>query len=493
MRSVGFVSALATGAMLVAGGCAETQSAAPAEAPVAPGPTAATAPTPAPPRRNLFLSQTTCTPDALCPVDPPFPKVKSVHFDGGRPCIEGLDRSGCLEDDGWHFTTVDAAVGAMPASNPVAARFGPAPAECRIPQPGWLIPAGDAGTLFWSKRGERRLVGQGGCRVLPTVPLEPLTENDASSGIVARDASDVWAWTSKFVAHYDGARWERVVRPAPCERDAVIDASVVASDGSIWFVRCEDRGRVLVRFDPRSNSGSATALSPVLGLAVVAGKVTATDFDENTKGFRQNIFEPDGRPLSATPTDRPFLRAGFDDGTAFIAQRGLFSEVVRTGPGGAATIAVPTPAHGFYAPSSREAWLGGEKLYHWRDGMMSEQSYRPDSKKSVVETIDGSGSNDIWVASRTAAGGGASVQQLSHWNGTTWRQEPLGPSATRANALAVASPNDAWLTTEDALFHWNGASWSVAAHFPQGRGASLALTQGAVFLVGNDTIYRKPR
>ena len=157
-----------------------------------------------------------------------------------------------------------------------------------------------------------------------------------------------------------------------------------------------------------------------------------------------------------------------------------------------ATIAIPTPAHGFYAPSSREVWIGGDKLYRWRDGMMSDVAYRPESRRSVVELIGGSSPNDVWVASRPASGGVGPVH-LSHWDGKIWRQEPLGPSSKRATAIAVAGPSDAWLTTDDSLFHWNGASWSVSAHCPPGCCASLALTPDAVFLLGDDTIYRRAR
>lgn len=473
------------GAALVA--CVEPSSA-PAVAPLA-------APSSAPPpRRNLFIARTECAPDAMCPVDPAFPQVNDIYFEDGRPCIAGLDRAGCLANDGWRFAPIDGAAPSAP--RPGAGRFDHAPAECPTPELGWVIPLDGGATLFWQKNGERRLVTEGGCRTLSPVPIEPSAENARDNGIVARDPSDVWVWTPRFVGHFDGARWERSMRPAPCVRDArdAIDASVVASDGSIWFVRCEQQSRGLVRFDPRSGLVTPTALTPALGLALVGGKVAATDFDDETKAFRQHVFEADGREASVAPSDRPFLRAGFEDGSAFVAPSGLFTEVVRVGGGSAstATIAIPTPAHGFYAPSSREVWIGGEKLYRWRDGMMAELPYRPDTRRAVVEIISGSGPNDVWVASRPAAGGGGPIL-LSHWDGVTWRQESLGPSVSRANALAVASPSDAWLTTDDALFHWNGASWSVAGHFAPGRGPSLALTPSAVFVLGNDTIYRRAR
>lgn len=466
--------------LVVLAACGEEAAVAP---PPAAPPSISSAP---PPRRNLFVTQTACEPSALCPVDPPFPKVSDIYFENGRPCLHGLDRSGCLETDGWHFRL--APESAPPTGQP-STRFAPA---CGSAEPGWIVPLDASTQLFWQKNGARALVTPSGCRGLAPIPLEPIAENERWNGIAAKDPNDVWVWTPRFVGHFDGARWERSLMPPACTRDAV-DASLVAGDGSIWFVRCEEQGRVLVRFDPRTGGATTTSVTPALGLAQVGGKVAATDFDEEKKAFRQHLFEADGREINVGPIERPFLRAGFDDGSAFVAPSGLFTEVVRVG-GGAnpTTVAIPTPAKGFYAPSSRELWIGGEKLHRWRDGMMGEVAYRPDVKRAVVELIGGSGPNDVWVASRPAAGGSGPVR-LSHWDGTNWRQEDLGADAGKANALAVAGPNDAWLTTNDALYHWNGASWSVANHFAAGRGPSIVLAPSGVFLVGNDTIYRRLR
>jgi hypothetical protein len=33
----------------------------------------------------------------------------------------------------------------------------------------------------------------------------------------------------------------------------------------------------------------------------------------------------------------------------------------------------------------------------------------------------------------------------------------------------------------------------MADHFPSGRGPSIALTPAAVFVLGNDTVYRRAR
>jgi hypothetical protein len=470
------------------GGCAVSGASEPAAPPVATAASPLVSRLP-PPRKNLLVTRTQCQPDELCPVDPPFPKINDVYFDpSGRPCIAGLDRNGCFEEDGWHLATPgNGAQRAMPATG---GNFGPAP--CGAQGSGWVVPLG-TGTLYWQPNGERRLLTGGECRMLAPIPLEPLDDKSANTGIVAREPNDVWVWTPRFISHFDGARWERSMMTAACSRDG-LDASIVAGDGSIWFVRGEEQSRSLVRFDPRTGLATGTAVAPALGLALVAGKVTATDFDDTQKVFRQRVFEADGREIANAPTEKPFLRAGFEDGSSFVAPSGLFTEVVRIGSGNAAsaTIAIPSPAHGFYAPTSREVWMGGEKLYRWRDGMMSEVAYRPEPKRWVVELIAGSGPTDVWVASRPASNGAGPVH-LSHWDGKIWRQEPLGPSTKRAAALAVSSPTDAWLTTDDSLFRWNGASWSVAGHFPSGRGISLALTHEAVFLLGNDTIYRRSR
>jgi hypothetical protein len=448
-----------------------------------------------PPRPNLFLAQTSCASGSLCPVAPAFPKVAEVYFEpGGRPCLHGLDRDGCLDADGWHLQ-------APSAGTPTAGsggRFAAAPPVCQAAagEMGWVVPLERAeSSLFWQKNGKRWVATPSDCRALAPVPLEPLLETEKWTGIAAREPNDVWVWTPRFFGHFDGVRWERSMMSAPCIRDPA-DASVVAQDGSIWFVRCEDQTRGLVRFDPRTNVATAAPVSPALGLAIVSGKVTATDFDEQNNVFRQHVFEADGRETGATPIDRPFLRAGFDDGSVFVAPSGLFTEVVRVGGSGAATIGLPSPARGFYAPSPRELWVGGEKLHRWRDGMMGEIAYRPDAKRAVVEVIAGSGANDIWVASRPAAGGAGANESpvhLSHWDGAMWRQEELAANAGKANALAVGGPNDAWLTTDDALYHWNGASWTMADHFPSGRGPSIALTPAAVFVLGNDTVYRRAR
>ena len=457
-------------------------------APVSSGATAAAAPA----RRNLFAATTACDSSAnqLCPVAPSFPSVRQLYFDGaGRPCIDGLDRHGCLEPDGWRF-----AMGPAGAPGSQAGRFDYAPEACRLAEAGWVMTLQSSGrTLFWGPKGQRVLVSQGetGCRTLPPIPLEPIQANVATDGIVAASENDVWAWSSRFVSHWDGARWERVELPPPCTRESP-PAAVVAGDGTIWFARCEDKTRVLVRFDPRLNQATSTTVAPMLGLALVAGKVTATDFDDARKTFRRHVFEPDGRD-STTDDDRVFLRAGFPDGTVFAATFGLFSEIQRAGPDKVvSTIALPSPAEGFYAPSPREVWAGGASLQRWRDGMMGKLVYRPDAAKEAVTAIGGSSANDVWVASRPAHAGSRNVH-LSHWDGSAWRQADLPGDAHGMRAFAVASPTDAWLTTDDHLWHWNGVSWTKAGAFPEGHGAAVVLTPEAVFVLGNSTIYRRAR
>ncbi|WP_345439351.1 hypothetical protein [Actinoallomurus vinaceus] len=48
---------------------------------------------------------------------------------------------------------------------------------------------------------------------------------------------------------------------------------------------------------------------------------------------------------------------------------------------------------------------------------------------------------------------------MLHWDGHSWQQVPVPPSA-RVNALSASSPNDAWASTDCGLLHWNGQSWT---------------------------------
>ncbi|PTL81542.1 hypothetical protein [Vitiosangium sp. GDMCC 1.1324] len=90
---------------------------------------------------------------------------------------------------------------------------------------------------------------------------------------------------------------------------------------------------------------------------------------------------------------------------------------------------------------------GGERGSEW---------VRADSKTTqTLESIHGSGPNDVWAVGRLGT--------LIHWDGTQWSGVDSGTNID-LHAVWAVGPKDAWAVGErGTVLHWDGTRWSRMA------------------------------
>ncbi|MCY1077298.1 hypothetical protein [Archangium lansingense] len=86
-------------------------------------------------------------------------------------------------------------------------------------------------------------------------------------------------------------------------------------------------------------------------------------------------------------------------------------------------------------------------------GARESEWVRADSKTTqTLESIHGSGSNDVWAVGRLGT--------LIHWDGTQWSVVDSGMSVD-LHAVWTVGPKDAWAVGErGTVLHWDGVRWS---------------------------------
>lgn len=464
-----------------------------------------TVPTPpaseAPPasERDVFAAETSCAANEVCPIDPPLPEIYDLTFDAkGRACLVGVDRSGCLGERGWQLHVAE---GNPPEETPLRATRDPPPDECNTAvHDTFRLPLGGerGDLLFWSFEGERFHVANGRCRELPKVALPVEVTIDEIPDLVARAPDDVWLWTRKEIAHFDGRRWSRTATAQRCSTENIEDAGrVVAADGAIWFLRCGSAGNGVVRLDPKTRAVRQLGVTGARALALSGAEVVVTterlDEQSGAKRFERHAFDLEGRPRSVEAGDLLTLRAAFDDGVSFHAELANTREILRKKGTASTRLVMPGELRALYAPSSHDLWAGGQHLYRWHDGVVSKVAYRPGQPGTGdITRIAGSSANDVWVASAVEGDNGLEYR-LSHWDGKTWNTQADLKDEHWLADLDVVGPSEAWLTTTTHLYRWDGKAWARAGSFPEHHGRSLAVTSGAVWILGNGTIYRRSR
>lgn len=118
-----------------------------------------------------------------------------------------------------------------------------------------------------------------------------------------------------------------------------------------------------------------------------------------------------------------------------------------------------------YGGSGRATYIGYTQ--HWNGSSWTKVSTPFDGQdQTFFLDIDGSGSNDIWVAGHS----NYSQDILLHWDSSEWIQAQ-GPASGAAMAKVMTmGPGNAWavpysLSAGDAFYYWNGAAWSEGARF----------------------------
>lgn len=109
-----------------------------------------------------------------------------------------------------------------------------------------------------------------------------------------------------------------------------------------------------------------------------------------------------------------------------------------------------------WASAANDVWLGGAdgKLAHY-DG--SKWSLWPKTFPAAVVALWGSGPRDVWAT------GGWNVGKnlfLARYSGSTWDDQSVPTGITFPSSLSGSGPFDIWLGGHyGELLHWDGASW----------------------------------
>ncbi len=287
------------------------------------------------------------------------------------------------------------------------------------------------------------------------------------NGAAAVSATDVWAvgasagavgGYSTLIEHWNGSSWAIVPSPAPPNSSAALFGVAALSSSNVWAVGT---------YHPDSD-GLYPGLTLVLHWNGVKWKRVASP----------NPGQP-GKGLAAV---------------AAISPRSVWAVGTYTGTKGAGELG-----------TSRTLTL------HW-NGRKWKQVPSPNlSGNNALMAVAAVGRNDVEAVGGGKAGcgckGGGTKRLLAeHWNGHTWRIEPVssgfpGSNSQALTSLGVASGGDVWavgyhqdstnLCYYGLIEHWDGSYWSVvpslnpdADHFSEVAAASPA----AVWAVGTSGV-----
>ncbi|MEU7899695.1 hypothetical protein AB0B45_43460 [Nonomuraea sp. NPDC049152] len=145
------------------------------------------------------------------------------------------------------------------------------------------------------------------------------------------------------------------------------------------------------------------------------------------------------------------------------------------------------------ATGPRDAWavgresgsLEGAPFLVRFDGVSWREQELPADIRSLTDhyvRVAASGPDDAWLFARSNDG-----RRAFHWNGATWREEPLPPASEDGYGLAVVAlgPRDAWAVdgTRSAL-RWDGRSWR-RVRLPAVANSISAVSPGDIWAVGS--------
>lgn len=299
--------------------------------------------------------------------------------------------------------------------------------------------------------------------------------------------SDVWAaGGAGTVLHYDGQSWAVEQTPI-CEEILGLWGS---SPTNLWAVGAE--GRILHRTSSGwtiLQSGTCKNLQAVWGASATdiwavgdehtvlhggtqgfsAVAFPTTDHLRDIIGFASNdvwavgmdgIYHFDGAAWSTAKTDNWALNAiwGSDSDHLFVAGFAWGDNSDAVWMFSKATVSTPTrqllsgnrdPA--LRGTSANDVWFfSSNQGYHY-DGT-TWRSFGVGSTYPVINAVAAASPSDAWAV-------GESGQRL-HWNGTLWS---VLSEDHAIMGLWAAAANDVWAATGKGLLHWNGTAWSTVS------------------------------
>lgn len=271
---------------------------------------------------------------------------------------------------------------------------------------------------------------------VPVRQLAPWPATNGESelrGVSAVSSDEIWAVGSTVCPDTGRTRalvgrWTpdlQVLRAAPADPDAdVLLAGVAGAGDTVWAV-----GRV-----SRGVHGTRTRIERYL---------------------RCETVEP-GEVVDSPATDRECALLG----VAMVSATEGWA-VGGSGPGGGQDFTSTLIAY----------WDGG--------GWSRTPSPDPGTTSNQLSAVAARAADDVWAVghSRSKESGGRPEGLVLHWDGDTWNQIPVPPSAMGGDQLqgvAIAGPDSVWVAgtslpgpdaddQSEAAFalHWNGSDWQM--------------------------------
>jgi len=149
------------------------------------------------------------------------------------------------------------------------------------------------------------------------------------------------------------------------------------------------------------------------------------------------------------------------------------------------------PVYNIWGFSTNDVWaITNSYVMHFDGSSWSIVPGPTFTGGAVFFTLWGSSSNDLRIGAR-----GATTGRISHFDGVSWTEETLPANGLYSiDTMAGSGPNDIWATSygEDTLLHWDGTSWKSyrgaepEARYTPGYWQLSSIPGSSDFYVGGD-------
>jgi ligand-binding sensor domain-containing protein len=293
--------------------------------------------------------------------------------------------------------------------------------------------------------------------------LDGLPDNVAYS-IVRTQENEIWAGTTRGVARFNGARWEKIPEPDLGQFLTVTD------DGAIWVTFSNSNG--IKRFkDGRWEQFVEADGEPLRALYRVAagrdGSVWVNSFLPTTTSlfhFDSKSFHKVGASDGLPGDDARLLTAGPDD-SVWVSQKG---KIYRKSGAAVTLVASPAGANeetGFSAAAvapdgtlwyatydtKKRTALG---LYAAKEGSVAEIASTDNLPGGLITTVQFADDGTAWLGT---------TQGLAYLSGKRWRTLVTADGVPEGGVLAIGPAADGvlWFAGSESVGRLKGDSWEV--------------------------------
>ncbi len=148
-----------------------------------------------------------------------------------------------------------------------------------------------------------------------------------------------------------------------------------------------------------------------------------------------------------------------------------------------------------------DVWVVGEAeteydyrmlLFHWDGSTWTDFSLNPTANGEKLVAVEARGPNDVWAVGYGGSYGERSVYVL-HWDGSNWQQvaDPVLDGFEALNELSIAPTGEVWLlgqvgeAHEPGVARWDGAAWQMLP-LPAIAGVWTEIAHGIVGVGANE-------